>query len=304
MIKAIKGEIYKNISIWGIVGFVAVIIMFAFITFEKNGKISSDNWRELAEQNKAVYQQQLLSLQQQNNSSNKEVIEKINDEITRIDYCLENNCPYEVITVGTFMFNLISGNKSLIMAFIVLIGFCILLKEDSNKTWKMILTTGAQCKKIILAKLCSMAIIEGLYSVITLAIAYVAGLFKYGNNYTDYTVMVSNGVISIKNNNVVAINEMLRIFLFSIFLSMLMYLLYSVNINKNIILMGAYIITFFAYYINKLLIVLKIDRFTPIKYLYQDEVNILGMAMMVSIYSIILIILGNKLLKRGELINR
>ena len=157
MIRTLKGELYKNISVLGIIGFSVVMLMIAFITFGKDGEINNSNWKEYAEQSKVAYQQQLLSIQNQKNEmNNAEAIKQLVDEITKIDYCLENNYPYGIITVGTFMQNFVYSNKSLIIALIIMIGFCIIFKEDSSKTWKSILTTGVERKKFIFAKLLSM----------------------------------------------------------------------------------------------------------------------------------------------------
>ncbi len=187
-------------------------------------------------------------------------------QIAIIDYSIENNIPYQQLTVVS---NLVK-NEYIINFIIIIIMFCVyslITIEDENKTWKnlCVLHKGKYVKSLTNKIIAQYVIVIIMFVMITF-VALIYGMIIYGNA-NNIKLIYDNGTIIRDNYN----NDIVNIFIGSIirscFYSTITYMLACLTKRNKLALVLSIIIFVFEKQIASLFELLHIEWIMPIKHL-------------------------------------
>lgn len=190
---------------------ILVIIIFTIIlsvslnllAYYSSDNNTIDNWRENAISEKAEFEEYLAEQEaKKDTEQNKEIISQCQSGINEIDYCLENDIPYEVVSLGGYLIN-INGMDTFVYMIIIIFSARVFIIEDDNRTWKNLFTTYMifiikamffSVFVIMIAGLCKLGYVTYLISIITLLFGdLIEGVMadKVINNYLPFKYLFS-----------------------------------------------------------------------------------------------------------------
>lgn len=192
--------------------------------------------------------------------------EMCDENIAIINYCIENEIPYQQLSIaGNLEKNtLLIG---LIIIIIIYITYSIVNVEDECCTWKNIyILNKTDSKRIVLKKKMTQYATMLLSVFLFYAIAFIFGMIMYGD-WNNIKLEYINGIVVEGNYN----NELINIlpnFLFrSIFYTELTFCLTCILKKSKVALIIPILVVLFEKNIGDLLKIMKIDSIFPIKYL-------------------------------------
>ena len=195
-----------------------------------------------------------------------DINEMCDENIAIINYCIENEIPYQQLSIaGNLEKNtLLIG---LIIIILIYITYCIVNVEDECCTWKNIyILNKMDSKRIVLKKKMTQYATMLLSVFLFYAIAFIFGMIMYGD-WNNIKLEYINGIVIEGNYN----NELINIlpnFLFrSIFYTELTFCLTCIFKKSKVALIIPILVVLFEKNIGDLLKIMKIDSIFPIKYL-------------------------------------
>lgn len=178
---------------------ILVIIIFTIIlsvglnllAYYSSDNNTIDNWRENAISEKAEFEEYLAEQEaKKDTDKNEEIISQCQSGINEINYCLENDIPYEVVSLGGYLIN-INGMDTFIFMIIIIFSARVFIIEDDNKTWKNLFTTNVKRRKILESKILFGIVMAIAISVIFFVVCLVNGI-ALGNMELTSTIRVWN----------------------------------------------------------------------------------------------------------------
>lgn len=151
MLKLLINETKKN-NILTV--FIVATILFAGINILLNFSIESytmSNWKEKAQEERKIAEQFIESNKANPESDSDEIINSWKEVINEIDYCLDNDIPYGVMTVWEYLIN-IEGMSTFVFLVVIVFVARIFNIEDEYRTWKNLFTTSVSRKRILMSK--------------------------------------------------------------------------------------------------------------------------------------------------------
>lgn len=178
---------------------ILVIIIFTIIlsvslnllAYYSSDNNTIDNWRENAISEKAEFEEYLAEQQaKKDTEQNEEIISQCQSGINEIDYCLENDIPYEVVSLGGYLIN-INGMDTFVYMIIIIFSARVFIIEDDNRTWKNLFTTNVKRRKILESKILFGILMSLAISVIFFVVCLVSGI-AFSNMELTSTIRVWN----------------------------------------------------------------------------------------------------------------
>lgn len=150
-----------------------------------------DNWREKAITEKAEFEEYLAEQEAKKDAErNDEIISQCQSGINEINYCLENDIPYEVVSLGGYLIN-INGMDTFVYMIIIIFSARVFIIEDDNRTWKNLFTTNMKRGKILASKITFGILMSIAISVMFFVLSLVSGM-ALGNMELTSTIRVWN----------------------------------------------------------------------------------------------------------------
>ncbi|MGX7112236.1 ABC transporter permease [Gemella cuniculi] len=235
-------------------------ILINFVSLNLNFK-SNDNteWRKEAISTKDIY------LDMINKYGNNEIYEK---EIRAIDYSLENNIPYNVGNIWSYL-SYIDNYFNIIILILIIIASRVFYIEYEYATWKNLLMSSKDIKQIILSKYIY-CIIEITISILVLfCITFIFGLFEFGLTQPNNIVAFKEENTQIISQLDMVIERVLTLYLVGLFYMSMTNFLIILFDGKKVAIFSVISILFFAGLINILLekIIPNFNRLLPFYYI-------------------------------------
>ncbi|SHI11551.1 ABC transporter permease subunit [Clostridium intestinale] len=140
-----------------------------------------------------------LSTDEEASLEYKQVTEICNNIVKKIDYCLENDIPYNPSNVWFFLSRIDKLGMGIVILAVVL-SARVLGIENENFTWKNMFISGNSRTKLIFAKVIfSLLISIGIFLACAF-IAFLVGFFRFGFNGNDILIInIINDKIASEN---------------------------------------------------------------------------------------------------------
>lgn len=147
--------------------------LLAYYSSENN---TIDNWRENAISEKAEFEEYLAEQEAKKDTErNDEIISQCQSGINEINYCLENDIPYEVVSLGGYLIN-INGMDTFVYMIIIIFSARVFIIEDDNRTWKNLFTTNMNRRKTLVSKILFGVLMSVAISVMFFVLCLVSGI--------------------------------------------------------------------------------------------------------------------------------
>lgn len=258
-----------NVLLVSIVVFIGINILGHFSI---NGN-TVENWRENAIKEREENYKFIEQIENEENSSKEEIKESCQKVIDEIDYCLENDIPYGVVSVGGYVLNM-SGMDTFVILVIVIFSVRILGIENESKTWKNILTTETGVKKVLVSK-----VITGIILSITLVIIFqltslVMGAVLSGGEFISYIRIWQNGQYIERSVFAEITASGFIIILKGLFFSMFTIMISALTKKGYITYLVSILMLLFGDAIADIIEGYKISKVLPFRYIYSTVDNI------------------------------
>lgn len=261
-------------KVWNLRTFLFVLLFYILLNIGiamSNPNNTKDNWRENAieEINNIDH---LLSIQ--GNDGEESSIEVLEKNKAEIKYALDNNIPYNILSVWNHLQGMDGMNTFLFLIVIVLCHKIISI-EDESKTWKNLFSTGFGKKRVLLYKI-AFAILQTVFLVIFyLCVAFIVGLIVYGGgtnaiviNYVDGSYVQQNLITEVWVTYASLIIKGLFYSSITIFLS-------SILVKNKLSLVIPIVILIGGAIINEYTVNLRCNRYLPFMYISMNAESIL-----------------------------
>lgn len=192
------------------------------------------------------------------------------EKIAVIDYCIENNIPYQQLSViSNLSKNALLAN--FVIIFILLLIYNLVSVEYSNGTWKyLVILNNGNYKKIMLKKkLATYAIIAGLI-IIFLASAIIYGIVVY-KNWWNVLIDFIDGKVIVTTYTSEIINMIVGLIAKGMVYGSLTFLLAVILKEKKIGIIGMVLLVLFESTIYNFFNNFKISAVLPYQYLHIVE---------------------------------
>lgn len=184
-----KNELKKIEFVKILIIFLAYSFIINILLMNLSESYTLNNWREKAMEEKIVAEQ-MLTL----STLDEHSIELWNDVLFEIEYCLDNNIPYNVLDVFYYVKNL-GGMGTFIYILTIVVVSKIISIEDNNNSWKNIYSTPTNIKIFMLKKVETAFVCIIIMLAILLATSFVWGFVLYGGPKGLENIVIYSGTI-------------------------------------------------------------------------------------------------------------
>lgn len=220
-------EIKKLGYIKTLIVFVIVAVLLNLLQFHVTNGYNDNNWRQGAIEEKEVALEML-----EKDDLDPEVIESWNNVIKKIDYCLENDTPYDVENCVTHTTNM-GGMDTFLYLILVIVVSRVVSIEDKSKTWKNLFCTPTRSKSLILKKVGYSFLIVASAMGIFLGCSLIFGTFKFGLPHSNVDVVIKGSSIATDNIYVLLFKTYGIIALKALFWCSLVFCITSLIVNSD-----------------------------------------------------------------------
>lgn len=306
MLNLLKNEIKKNN-----IGIVFIVAAFLFIGINILLSISIDsytmsNWREKSIEEKQLADKFIEQNKKEPEDDSEEIIASWEETKAEIDYCLENNIPYGMMSAWEYLIN-IDGMGTFVFLIVIIFVAKVFNVEDEFGTWKNIFTSCVSKRKVVISKVIYGTLLAAILAVFFFAISFVFGLLQNGG-ISDHSFKYWQGNYYIEKNAVSLVMLIYLIFVFKAIIYAEMTLFISAVCKKNIF---SYMIPLIVLLIGELIYDrfdgYNISKYLPFRYMFtigQDYVSgtysMSTCMIILSIYSVLFMILSVGLFKRSD----
>lgn len=189
-------------KIWNVKTIIILTLILAIINIiyvGAEGTNSKSDWKSVAKENRQLDEEYLKEFErfEEYDQTDYELYQKTVDDITIIDYSLENDIPYGNYSAWDHILNV----QNLVMLFVLILliyGCKIVGCEYDCGTWKNVLMHCPKRNRIIITKIVYAIIQTFLLVIFVHIIGLIIGSICYGNLADISQLTVSNGnVLSI-----------------------------------------------------------------------------------------------------------
>lgn len=244
--------------------FIIATIIFVGINFLLSFSIESytmSNWKEKAQEERKIAEQFIESNKANPESDSEEIINSWEETIHEIDYCIDNDIPYGVMTVWEYLIN-IEGMSTFVFLVVIVFVARIFNIEDEYRTWKNLFTTSVSRKRILTSKVLFGCVLTVLLSLYFTIISFLFGAVANGN-VSSLTLNIWENNHYIHKNIFAATVIVYALFILRALLYASLTLMISSMCKKNVI---SYLVPIIILFIGEL-IYDNFDHYTICKYL-------------------------------------
>ena len=188
----LSNEMKKFSYKYWLMGFLIISVFLNILQLNVTTGYTIENWRSGALAEKELAYEMLEQ------DLEEEVTDAWISIIEEIDYCLNNDIPYNVMNMVSYATSM-SGMDTFLYLVLIIATSMIIYVEDKSNTWKNLITT-PKVKKQLLATKMGIAFISILSMILVFAlVSLLFGFVKYGCPTNSSEFIYINGVGASKN---------------------------------------------------------------------------------------------------------
>lgn len=276
MNKLIYNEIKKQNIILMLAISIALFFVMNMLVYITINDTNIKNWREMAQKERTETEEFLEHAEHEGHGKeNQELKESFTETIREIDYCLTNDIPYGVVSMGAYLIN-VNGMDTFVFLIIIVFAVRVFGVEDENKTWKNLYTTSMSKQKIICSKILFSALLAVGLSAVFFCVSTICATIFSGAEFSS-TIRIwnvdhydyKNVLGSIAGLNAIFVLKAMFFAMFTVMISSLTkksYITYLISLW--LLLFGEWIVNA----INND----TINNHLPFRYLYTTSDNFFG----------------------------
>lgn len=302
--KLLKNEIIKNLKwkvfIISLLLTVAVNVVGILIV-EKGDK---ENWKENALNIRQSYSESLEECLEEGVEENYYTV--FEEQIKLIDFSLEHNVPYGVMTAKKHVMRMTEMFRVLVIAFMFLISG-VVADEYESRTWKNLLMTGVSKRKLLCTKetfccLYAIGLLIGYF-----VICAICGMIAFGVNTSGVGLEVVNGTV-MQINQYAEIFKVYMLFAIKLVFYTTITVTAVVFLKKGIFaLLIVSILSFSNDLIASMIPVDLINKVLPFRYLAMSEIQNtmewIKMFLVLLGYTIVFVLLSRIKFEKSDLVS-
>ncbi len=301
--KLLKNEVTKNIK-WKVL-LIALIFILAvnIVQILIVDKGNMENWKEDAIQLKQSYTEGLEECIEE--GIDERYYSAFEQQIKIIDYSLEHNIPYGVMTMKKHVIRMIDLFRILVIAIVFLISG-VVADEYEACTWKNLLMTGISKSKLLYTKI----LFCWLYALFLLLcyfiVSVICGIIAFGFQPTSIGLELVDGTVMQVNQYIEILKDYV-IFAIKLVFYATVTVTAVVFLKKGIMaLLIASILSFANGFISSIISVDVINDILPFRYLAITKIGntmeLIKMLCVLCIYIILFVVISRVKFEKSDIV--